>query len=495
MSWCSIKLHHVQICAFIQVLALSLVTPASSSYVRTNRPAHADVTVTTELPWYGAINVYQASFAGLLVATVLLAWYTRPKISSSPPPEFREFQWKYLLVWSMAIAADWLQGPYVYALYSSYGYTNREIAELFVAGFGASMVFGTFMGVVADAWGRKRMTMLYCVLYAASCATKHSSLYFVLMLGRILGGAATSILFSAFECWMVSEHKRRYNFSDALLRYLFGLMFFVQYFTAIFAGLIAQLVADAAPMKRVPGFQTLHYGGYIGPFDLSMVVLLCVLPIIRSSWTENYGDSNGFQDLSQSCMHAINAFRTDWRVSLLAIVVSAFEGSMYSFVFNWTPALESEVLPPPHGLIFSMFMMACMCGSSIFTFTDPAIAPSRVLLMVIIVAVMALGLVTTCVGHDPKISAIFMGFIAFEACVGAYFPAVGTLKSHVVPEEARAGVYNLYRLPLNAVVICILLGNMSLRASFMSCCGFLALAVLSLTFLQPPLETKSIFSS
>ena len=33
---------------------------------------------------------------------------------------------------------DWLQGPYVYALYSSYGFSQHDIAVLFVAGFGPS---------------------------------------------------------------------------------------------------------------------------------------------------------------------------------------------------------------------------------------------------------------------------------------------------------------------------------------------------------------------
>jgi predicted MFS family arabinose efflux permease len=39
-----------------------------------------------------------------------------------------------------------------------------------------------------------------------SCATKHSPDYKILMVGRVLGGIATSLLFSAFESWLVAEH-------------------------------------------------------------------------------------------------------------------------------------------------------------------------------------------------------------------------------------------------------------------------------------------------
>ena len=37
-------------------------------------------------------------------------------------PTFRQFQNRYFLVLVPAIFADWLQGPYLYALYQSYGY-------------------------------------------------------------------------------------------------------------------------------------------------------------------------------------------------------------------------------------------------------------------------------------------------------------------------------------------------------------------------------------
>jgi hypothetical protein len=45
---------------------------------------------------------------------------------------------------------DWLQGPYVYALYEKYGYSPAQIGQLFIAGFGSSMIVGTFVGALAD---------------------------------------------------------------------------------------------------------------------------------------------------------------------------------------------------------------------------------------------------------------------------------------------------------------------------------------------------------
>jgi MFS family permease len=79
---------------------------------------------------------------------------------------------KYLLVYLLAALSDWLQGPFVYALYGKYGYSQQEIAILFVAGFGSSMVFGSFIGGMADWGGRRAFVVLFCLLYSLSCLTK-----------------------------------------------------------------------------------------------------------------------------------------------------------------------------------------------------------------------------------------------------------------------------------------------------------------------------------
>lgn len=64
-------------------------------------------------------------------------------------------EWNYgLNYWQInvyvPIAGDWLQGPYVYYLYSTYGYGKGDIGQLFIAGFGSSMLFGTIVGSLAD---------------------------------------------------------------------------------------------------------------------------------------------------------------------------------------------------------------------------------------------------------------------------------------------------------------------------------------------------------
>ncbi|XP_037485792.1 uncharacterized protein LOC119364423 [Triticum dicoccoides] len=70
------------------------------------------------------------------------------------------------------------------------------------------MLFGTIVGSLADKQGRKRACITYCITYIISCIMKHSPQYMILMIGRVLGGIATSLLFSAFESWLVAEHNK-----------------------------------------------------------------------------------------------------------------------------------------------------------------------------------------------------------------------------------------------------------------------------------------------
>jgi len=55
---------------------------------------------------------------------------------------------------------------------------------------------------------------------------------------------------------------------------------------------------------------------------------------------------------------------TDEKIALLGAIQSLFEGSMYTFVFLWTPALSPNDEEIPHGFIFATFMLSSMLGSS-----------------------------------------------------------------------------------------------------------------------------------
>merc|ERR1740123_1549471 len=109
---------------------------------------------------------------------------------------------------------------------------------------------------------------------------------------------------------------------------------------------------------------------------------------------------------------------SDRRMWLVGLIVATFEGSMYAFVFNWTPALQSSEVPPPYGLIFALFMCACMSGAAISTMSDGFIRPGTRLALAFGAAAIALGTAASCSGN---LKHSFAAFLVFEFSVGVYF--------------------------------------------------------------------------
>eukprot|EP00439_Symbiodinium_sp_Y106_P032489 s2629_g3.t2 len=141
------------------------------------------------VPGFFSQSFYHASIIPLALLTAVGAWNALPSRSSEWPKGFAKFMVTYLSAWTLCVAADWLQGPYVYALYEAYGFSPHEIAQLFVAGFGSALFCSCFVGGLADRFGRKKGCLAYCLLYIFSCATKHwkPSRYLPEVVPRILG--------------------------------------------------------------------------------------------------------------------------------------------------------------------------------------------------------------------------------------------------------------------------------------------------------------------
>lgn len=117
-----------------------------------------------------------------------------------------------------------------------------NVGTLFLTGFLSSALFGTFLGIYIDAYGRKLGCVIFCILEIIINLLEHCPYMSVLMVGRILGGMSTSLLFTAFESWMISEHRKR-GFDERLLSSTFSIASWGNGFVAIAAGFLAQFAA------------------------------------------------------------------------------------------------------------------------------------------------------------------------------------------------------------------------------------------------------------
>ncbi|KAJ1419018.1 hypothetical protein B484DRAFT_333619 [Ochromonadaceae sp. CCMP2298] len=394
--------------------------------------------------------------------------------------EFRMFQAQYLSVYLTIMLADWLQGTNMYTLYSSYGV---NVGTLFLTGFLSSAVFGTFLGVYVDSYGRKLGCLIFCVLEIVINLLEHVPSMPALMVGRVLGGMSTSLLFTAFESWMVSEHKKR-GFPQAWLASTFSIASWGNGFIAIAAGFLAQVASD--------------WGGDIGPFQLAIALTVVVLVPI-CFWRENYGHSDsetiakdttvagtgskagskkgskngskngtsgteidttttGTDDAPRASISMLGSLRASCDIILqqpavlcLGLSQAFFEGAVYTFVFMWVPSMLAVTKGAlPTGLVFSAFMLSMTLGGMLFALLLP-IFPSAEVLCVLIYAVAALAMLVPVFKFEFMY--VLCACLVLEGMVGMFNSCGATLRSRYYPEGLHSSIMSVFRLPLNLLVV------------------------------------------
>ena len=141
-------------------------------------------------------------------------------------------------------------------------------------------IFGTYVGLYVDMYGRRMGCILFCVLEIVINTLEHFPSLPLLLFGRVLGGISTSLLFSAFESWMVTEHRKR-EFPEEWLASTHGLASTGNGVAAVIAGVLAQLSADAM--------------GDIGPFRLA-IALTVLSPLAAKNCEQSFARA-----LADSC--------------------------------------------------------------------------------------------------------------------------------------------------------------------------------------------------
>jgi MFS transporter, MFS domain-containing protein family, molybdate-anion transporter len=141
---------------------------------------------------------------------------------------------------------------------------------------------------------------------------------------------------------------------------------------------------------------------------------------------------------------------------------------MNQFVFMWVPTMLS--LDPPGGLptgcVFSALMMAISCGGMVFPLlhwfiskyvVSKSNAPEVCASLVYLMASLSMILPAMCLSasrENPYYFAVIVAsFMIVEFCVGLFMPIAGTLRSKYVPDALQGGILNIFRLPLNTIVV------------------------------------------
>ena len=316
-------------------------------------------------------------------------------------------------------------------------------------------------------------TILFTILYGLAALSTRSNLLSILLLGRIAGGVGTSLLFSAPEAWLVAEHQEK-GFDGKWLGQTFGWAYAGDALVAIAAGQLSSIMAT----KQGP----------TGPFTLSLGFLIGGALLALIKWKENTApkDSAGSGD-DLTIRDGIAKVLEDRRILFVGAVQALFEGAMYIFVLQWPPAIRAavvsrfnEAVNVPYGKIFSCFMASCLLGTTAFgSLQKKGIQTETTSFGMLTVATVAMGVATATVSGS-NMGGLTAALLAFEVCVGMYFPLIGTLRSKYIPDSHRSVIMNLFGIPLNLIVVSVFLSIKKLGVKGALACSTASLSVAAL---------------
>jgi len=419
----------------------------------------AKLTAVTNTP----SNLFNTALLTLALSTAVfkVIQKSQPKDTSivikEKPATVKSLQFRFLAVFWLLRCADWLQGPYFYEVYASKVFNGAQaslglVSKLFLTGFASTALFGPLVGRASDAYGRKKGTLAFALIYAVGALSTKSPLLTVLMLGRVFSGIGTSLLFSAPESWLVGESQKNGDDPDgSYLGETFGLAYAGDAIVAILAGQFASIAAASR--------------GPTGPFELSTGFLAIGAVLAAFLWKENTAGNSGGSS-KPTIIEAVNVVRADPKIMLVGASQSLFEAAMYIFVLQWPPAISGAVTKyfgsgaaTPYGTVFSCFMASCLFGSTLFGQLGKMGVPTeKSTSNMLTVATLAMGGATIAAySAATPLWTLIAGFFAFEACVGMYFPSIGTLRSKYVPDSHRSVIMNLFGIPLNVLVVSVFL--------------------------------------
>eukprot|EP00945_MAST-04E_sp_MAST-4E-sp1_P006557 g6557.t1 len=425
------------------------------------------------------------------------------------------------------LASEYLVKMELDSIFRVYKSTSQEqdLISLYCTSFVASAVIGTPLLSFADRFGRKRFVLLFCIFNMVSCILFHLDSLVALIFARVCSGIAMSILFSCFECWLIGECKlRAMSISEVL-----HILAFAQFCTGICAfvgGAVDQVVTLEKEYPMGKGwFEPLMWGGPLLSMELSVLVTLFVAVFTRYVWSENYGralsemdhwspqmapvyEQNGsLSERSQlggahgssasSCtstfFEGMKAIKKDSSLFQAAVICSCAEGAYYIFLFSWSKYINAMAPQVQIDMMFAILVLCFMIGSSVCPLvTWPTLSTSALrgaamssgdgqrqgpkeLKLNAYLLVAALSLSPCIITHNSPLLDL-CGFMVYSLCAGVYLPALAVFKCAAVPEKFRVSIYNIFRLPLYALISIMLMMEMSETGVMLLCAGLHVIA-------------------
>ncbi|KAL4568768.1 hypothetical protein LXL04_024383 [Taraxacum kok-saghyz] len=353
----------------------------------------------------------------------------------SLPSSLLRFQRKFLLLFCTASVMEGIWSVFGEYEMSHFGIIKEQMVSTLIISSTSALLAGTFLGMLSDLIGRKKVSLMFCILHLFVSILKMIFSHPSIWLASICLSLTTSIYLFSFETWMVVEHyKVKLGHRLDSLNEMFWLMTFFESASLIGSQMVSNWLVGIDFEKSTPTFT-------------AFLALITILFISRE-WRESPPAT--FREYQIS-------FKThifyDKRIWLLGWAQSCVHFSVAAFWILWAPTIVADGREVHLGMIYPLFLGSKMLGSTMFPWfiNGPlSIRTEDCLLYTFITS----GFLLSIVAYDYQEIGILVGlFCLFHACIGLILPCLARLRTFYVPNELRGGMISLSLAPANAALL------------------------------------------
>ncbi len=353
---------------------------------------------------------------------------------------------RYLVAYVITRSAMWAKAPYLYTLFMTvHKFSMAEIGILYLVDAVAALIFGPITGQLADKYGRRKFCNIYNWSIILNLLLRMQGSRLMAYLAQIVTGLGAGLICTTFEAWVVyesdKEFKGYHREAERFRKKLFKTANILDASVSIITSIICAFIYS--------------YFGIYAPFWISIGLSFLAYVVVKLLWDENKPLAEKNEDTSQQIRGALNELK---KVNVLCI--GLIEGIAMAvlniYLFSWTPILKQSTPGGMNvGFIFTCMVLTMIVGTK--SYEVLIVYCNLDYYMSITGCLFIQGFLLVITYFHANFLARLIYLALFNGLTGFYGPLNSIVKSNILAEEYRALLMNIFRIPLNAYVIIVLL--------------------------------------
>lgn len=275
--------------------------------------------------------------------------------------EFKLFQTTFLSAYGIMILGETIAAASFYRTLINIGIKPFIVVKLYLVTIVSTTIFNIILEII-DMGTRKTKCILSSLLFAISMFT----LYFrgsigLYMLGRVIYGAANSLLHNAFNSYLVQQHTAM-GFPDDWLTHTFGILTHTMALVTAISGFLGQAALG---------------GGTFGAVTLALVLFISVGFYISKAWESDFSSNRiMFGPFSFSMNQTFKVLQESSSSRNCLLLSACAESSIFIFLFYWALSMDMIARDQgdvtagkrggdifPDAIVYSSYLIASIVGT------------------------------------------------------------------------------------------------------------------------------------